>query len=298
MLVQIETILAAPIIGGLLKFVLLVVLLLVLRRALDLVVRRTERRLEVQVSDVDRRRRLNTLLHAGQGALMVVVLGISLMMALELFGLNIAPLLASAGVAGLAVSLGATTMIQDYIGGVIILSEDQFRVGDVVEIGGVAGEVVRMTIRATYVRDAAGKLYTVPNGSIRVISNVTREWARAVVDITLDYAVDPEKLDAAMQAVTQRLKSEPSISGWLLGEPEAITWSNLTEWGVQVRLMAKTLPGKQWTVSRWLRRFAVEALQAQGLHMAFPVTYLRQEPSGAAGTAASELDTDVSARHI
>ena len=176
-----------------------------------------------------------------------------------------------------AVSLGATTMIQDYIGGMMILSEDQFRMGDVVEIGGVAGEVVRMTMRATYVRDAAGKLYTVPNGSIRVISNVTRDWARAVVDLTLDYAADPDKLDAAMQVVTARLKAEPSISGWLLGEPEAITWSNLTEWGVQVRLMAKTLPGKQWAVSRWLRRFAVEALQEQGLRMAFPVTYLRQE---------------------
>jgi len=297
LLVQIETVLAAPIVGGILKLVLLVVLLLLLRRVLDLVVGRAERRLEVQVSDVDRRRRLNTLLHAGRGVLTVVVLAISLMMALELFGLSIAPLLASAGVAGLAVSLGATTMIQDYIGGVIILSEDQFRVGDVVEIVGVAGEVVRMSMRATYVRDAAGKLFTVPNGSIRVISNVTREWARAVVDLTLDYSTDPEKLDAAMQAVTQRLKAEPSISGWLLGEPEAITWSNLTDWGVQVRLIAKTLPGKQWAVSRWLRRFAVEALQAQGLPLAFPVTYLRHEPPGAAGNAASGLDVDVSGRH-
>jgi small-conductance mechanosensitive channel len=277
MLDQIQNILAVPLIGGLFKIVLLVWLLLLLRRVLDLIVRRIERRLEIQVGDIDRRRRLSTLLHAGQGVLTVVVLAICLTMALELFGFNIAPLLASAGVAGLAVSLGATTMIQDYIGGMIILSEDQFRVGDVVEIGGVAGEVVRMTLRATYVRDAAGKLFTVPNGSIRVISNVTRDWARAVVDLTLDYAADPARLDAAMQVVTDRLKAEPSLSGWLLGEPEAITWSNLTEWGMQVRLMAKTLPGKQWAVSRWLRRFAVEALQEQGLRMAFPVTYLRQE---------------------
>jgi len=172
-------------------------------------------------------------------------------------------------------------MIQDYIGGAIILSEDQFRVGDVVEIGGVAGEVVRMTLRATYVRDAAGKLYSVPNVSIRVISNVTRDWSRAIVDVTLDYATEPEKLDAAMQIVGERLKAEPSISGWLLADPEAITWSNLTEWGMQVRLMAKTLPGKQWAVSRWLRRFAIEALQEQGLRMAFPVTYLRQDQPAA-----------------
>jgi small conductance mechanosensitive channel len=154
-------------------------------------------------------------------------------------------------------------------------------VGDVVEIGGVAGEVVRMTLRATYLRDATGKLYTVPNGTVRLISNVTRDWARAVVDVTLDYAADPAKLDAAMQSVAARLKAEPSIAGFVMGEPEAITWSNLTEWGMQVRLMAKTLPGKQWAVSRWLRRYAVEALQEQGLRMAFPVTYLRHEPQAA-----------------
>jgi len=281
MLVQIESVLGLPIIGGLIRVLLLLLVLLILRRLLSLVVRQIEQRLEVQVHDVDRRRRLNTLLHAGQGVVTIVVLALSLMMALELFGFDIGPLLASAGVAGLAISLGATTIIQDYIGGAIILSEDQFRVGDVVEVGGVAGEVVRMTLRATYLRDATGKLYTVPNGSIRLISNVTRDWARAVVDVTLDYAADPAKLDAAMQSVAARLKAEPSIAGFVIGDTEAITWSNLTEWGMQVRLMAKTLPGKQWAVSRWLRRYAVEALQEQGLRMAFPVTYLRHEPQPA-----------------
>jgi len=279
MFVQLENVLALPIIGGILKLLLLVWTLLLVRRAMDLVVRRIERRLEAQIADIDRRRRLSTLLRAGHGALTILLVALSVMMALELFGFNIGPLLASAGVAGLAISLGATTMIQDYIGGVLILSEDQFRVGDVVEIGGVAGEVVRMTLRATYVRDAAGKLYTVPNGSVRVISNVTRDWARAVVDLTLEYETDPARLEAAMRIVTERLKADPSINTWLLGDPEAITWSNLTDWGMQVRLMAKTLPGKQWAVSRLLRRYALEALQAQGLRMAFPVTHLRQDPS-------------------
>src|SRR5258707_14231256 len=121
---------------------------------------------------------------------MVVVTVIVLAMALELLGLNIGPLLASAGVAGLAVSLAATTMIQDYIGGMIILAEDQFRVGDVVELGGAAGEGVRMTLRATYLRDAAGKLDTGPNGIVRVISNGTRDWSRGLVGLTLEYATD------------------------------------------------------------------------------------------------------------
>jgi len=272
---QIDAVLALPLIGAFIKLALLIVLLLFFRRALDVAVRRIEQRLDGRVGDIDRRRRLDTLLRAGHGAVTILVLAIGLTMALELFGFNIGPLLASAGVAGLAISLGATTMIQDYIGGMIILSEDQFRVGDVVEVGGVAGEVVRMTMRATYVRDAAGKLYTVPNGSIRVICNLTRDWARAIVDLTLEYETDQAKLDAAMQSIMERLKADPTVNGFLLGEPESITWTNLTEWGVQMRVMAKTLPGKQWAVAQRLRRYAVEALQAQGLRIAFPITNLR-----------------------
>ena len=277
MLVQIEAALALPIVGAFAKLAVLVLLLLFTGRALNVAVRRIGGRLESRVGDLDRRRRLDTLLRAGQGIVTVVLLALGLTMALQIFGFNIGPLLASAGVAGLAVSLGATTLIQDYFGGVVILSEDQFRVGDVVEVAGVAGEVVRMTMRATYLRDIAGKLYTVPNGSIRVISNLTRDWARAVVDLTLEYQTDPAKMDAAVQLVTERLKADPSVNGFLLGDPEAITWSNLTEWGVQMRVMAKTLPGKQWAVGNRLRRYAIESLQSQGLRVAMPITIVRDE---------------------
>ena len=277
MLAQVENLLALPVVSAVGKLALLILLLLVFQRALHAAVRRIERRLEVQVGDIDRRRRLNTLLRTADGTAIVVVTVIVLAMALELLGLNIGPLLASAGVAGLAISLAATTMIQDYIGGMIILAEDQFRVGDVVELGGAAGEVVRMTLRATYLRDAAGKLYTVPNGSVRVISNVTRDWSRALVDLTLEYETDFATVDAALQVVTERLKADSSVAAFLIGDPETVTWSNLTEWGVQVRVMVKTLPGKQWAVGRLLRRYAIEALQAEGLRIAFPMTILRGE---------------------
>jgi small conductance mechanosensitive channel len=103
-------------------------------------------------------------------------------------------------------------MIQDYVGSVIMLAEDQFRVGDVGDIGGASGEVVRMSLRATYLRDAAGKLYTVPNGSIRVISNVTRDWARALFDLTHEYRADTGKLEHALQAVADRQKGDLSVA--------------------------------------------------------------------------------------
>ena len=267
MLVQAESVLSVPILGGGLKLLLLVVLLLLFRRGLDLAVRAIERRLEGQAVDIDRRRRLDTLLRAGAGVATVVALVIVVSMALDLFGLNVVPLLASAGVAGLAISLGAQTMIRDYFGGVVILAEDQFRVGDVVEIGVVAGEVVRMTLRATYLRDAQGKLYTMPNGDIRIISNVTRDWSRALVDLTLRYDTDFAKVDQALKSLAERMKADPRVASYLIGDPETLTWNSLTEWGVQVRVMTKTLPGKQWVVGRALRRYAVEALQAEGLQI-------------------------------
>ncbi len=271
MLTLIDSVLALPILGAVLKLLILIALVLVVRRALSIAVRAMERRLEAQVSDVDRRRRLDTLLRAGEGAAIVLIVMIAVFTALDLIGLNIGPLLASAGVAGLAISLGATTMIQDYIGGMIILAEDQFRVGDVIEVSGVSGEVVRMTMRATYLRDGAGKLYTVPNGSVRLISNLTREWARAMVDLTLVYETDFAKLGPVLEHVSNRLKADPTVAEFLLGDVELIRWNSLTEWGVQVRLMVKTQPGKQWAVNQALRGYTLEAVQAQGLHIAFPI---------------------------
>ncbi len=277
MLTVIDNVLALPILGAALKLLILIVLLLAFRRGLSIVVRAVERRLEAQVSDLDRRRRLDTLLRAGEGTAIVLIVMIALFTALDLIGLNIGPLLASAGVAGLAISLGATTMIQDYIGGMIILAEDQFRVGDVVEVSGVSGEVVRMTMRATYLRDAGGKLYTVPNGSVRLISNLTREWARAMVDLTLEYETDFAKLGPVLDRVTERLKADAGVAQFLLGEPELIRWNSLMEWGVQVRLMVKTQPGKQWAVNQALRGYTLEAVQALGLRIAFPIRTIRNE---------------------
>jgi len=286
MLAQIESALALPILGATLKLLLLVILLLAFRRGLDIGVRQVERRLNGQMANLERRRRLDTLLRAGASVAFIVVAAVVLITALALFGFNIGPVLASAGVAGLAISLGATTMIQDYIGGVIILAEDQFSMGDVVEVAGVSGEVVRMTLRATYLRDGVGKVYTVPNGSIRVIANVSRDWGRALVDLTVEYETDPARLERALHSVTERIKADPALAGALLGDLDTITWNGLSDWGVQVRLTAKTQPGQQGAVSRALRQFTIEALQAEGVRLAFPITNVRTQ-SGAGQTAAA-----------
>jgi small-conductance mechanosensitive channel len=273
---QIQTILALPVLGTTLKLLLLVVLLLLMRRGLRLIVNQVARRLELRVQEIDRRRRLDTVLRAGYGAATVVLVLVTATMALGLIGLNVVPVLASAGVVGLAISLGAQTIIKDYLGGIIILAEDQFRVGEAAEVAGVSGEVVRMTLRATYLRDVQGKLYAVPNGDIRTIANLTREWSRAVVDLNLNSSADPSLAEQALQRAAGRLKADPQAKGLLMGDVDRIMWNDFSGSAQQVRLMVKTAPGEQFLVTRLLRRYAVEELQAAGLLPGQPATVVRK----------------------
>jgi moderate conductance mechanosensitive channel len=270
-----HTLLASPVLIQGFKLLVVLALFLGFRIGMRVSMRQAEQRIESTVMEADRRRRLHTLLRAGYGTGIVIVTVIVLIMSLQLLGLRIEPLLASAGVAGLAISLGAQTLIKDYIGGALILAEDQFRVGDVVDVNGVAGEVVRMTLRVTYLRNVEGKLITVPNGEIRTITNMTRDWSRAVVDLNLAFGADHEHVRQVLQQAAQRLSDDPDLRDSLLEPPEILSWNGTNEWSIQVRLMVKTVPGKQWAVSRALRQLALEALRVEGLSVALPVALMR-----------------------
>ncbi len=225
------------------------------------------RRLEKPEATAEQLDRLRTLVHVGRGAGYALILTIAGLMALQALGVNIAPLLAGAGVAGLALSLGAQTLIRDFIGGILILVENQFTIGDTIQVGAVTGNVERITLRATYLRDAEGRLYVVPNGDIRLVSNLTVGWARAIVDLNVDYRVDMNKVLHALEAAAQTAQADPAIQASLLETPQAVGWIELKGRAVQTRLMAKTTPGQQWAVAMALRRYAVEALQAAGIEV-------------------------------
>ena len=254
-----------PVLGTALKLLFIVLLFFAVRAALRLGERQLERRVLATTTDEDRRNRLNTLLRAGYSSALGLLVLITAAMALQLLGLNIGPLLASAGVVGLAISLGAQTLIRDYLSGVLILAEDQFRVGDQIEVAGVSGEVAQMTLRVTYLRDPLGKLHSVPNGDIRVISNVTRDWSRAVVDFTLPLGTDLTAAEAALRAAAEQVRADPGLAAYFVAAPEVIPWNNVSDAGVQVRLTARTTPGEQTIVARALRRAATLALRSAGI---------------------------------
>ncbi|RPI32278.1 MAG: mechanosensitive ion channel family protein [Chloroflexota bacterium] len=220
-----------------------------------------EHRLEGVVESTDRMKRLRTLVQAGVSITQLGIAIMALLMVLNQFDIDIAPVLASAGIAGLALSLGSQTFIKDFFGGVLILVENQFTVGDIIKVGEITGTVERITLRATYLRDIEGRRVSIPNGDIRTVSNLSTEWARAIVNLNVPRNADMEKALAALSAAAQRAKEDESVAPCLMESPEVQGWVDVTDSSILVRVMAKTVPGKQWEVAQALRRYALDALK-------------------------------------
>ena len=162
-----------------LPLLLIVALTAVALRLVTLAANAIDKRLIAPVDDRDRQARLQTLRKAGTSTAQVVIVAIAVLIGMGTIGIDIGPALTAAGILGLAVSLGAQTLIKDIIGGLTILLEDEYRVGDAIRIGAVSGDVEHITLRRTDVRDAEGRLFMVPNGDVRVVANETRDWPRA-----------------------------------------------------------------------------------------------------------------------
>ena len=260
--------------SGMLRVVLpliaLVVVTAIAMRLVTLAANEIDKRIIAPVKDHDRRARLQTLRKAAKSTAQVVILVIAVLIGLGTVGIDIGPALAAAGIFGLAVSLGAQTLIKDVIGGMTILLEDEYRVGDAVKIGSVSGDVEHITLRRTDVRDAEGRLYIVPNGEVRVVANETRDWARAMVELNFGYDADVKKAVAALDEALVRLTADPRVKPHLLAEPEIFGWNAFSDWAVSVRLRAKVIAGKQGEVARAMRQYALETLDQAGIPVACP----------------------------
>ena len=209
--------------------------------------------------------RARTLLSLLRSIGLVVIAVITVFMVLSAVGVNLGPLLAGAGVVGLAISFGAQSLVKDVISGLFILFENQFGVGDVVRIEGVSGMVERMTLRVVVLRDVEGVVHIVPNGEIKKVSNLTRSWARVVLDVGVAYRENPDRVMGVLQEVGEELWQDPEWRPLLLDRVEVPGIQSFGDFAVNIRVWAKTLPLKQWDVARELRRriklrFALEGI--------------------------------------
>lgn len=218
----------------------------------------------------EREQRIKTLTTILRDAGLALIAAIAAVMILSELGINVAPLIAGASIAGLAIGFGAQTLVKDIISGFFILLENQFTIGDVISVGGISGGVEKMTLRATFVRDLQGTLHVIPNGEIRILSNKTKGWARAMVDVGVAYKEDIERVLATLERVGQEMSQDEGYHPLLLEQPTVSGVEELGDSAMTLRIMVKTQPGKQWEVSRELRKRIKETFEEEGIEMPYP----------------------------
>jgi moderate conductance mechanosensitive channel len=182
------------------------------------------------------------------------ILFLAAMQILPLLGINMGPLLASAGVVGLAIGFGAQTLVRDFINGFFILAENQYDIGDTVKIAGVQGAVEAMTLRRTVLRDDSGALHTVPSSEIKVVSNLTRDWTQLPVHISVAYGADSDRVLALLNEIGAEVANDPKYADKIVAQPEVPGIDKVSSGEVDYLLLVKTKPGAQFAVSRELRR--------------------------------------------
>ncbi len=216
-----------------------------------------------------------------------VVWVLALFMVLATFGLNLGPLIAGAGIVGVALGFGAQSLVKDFISGVAMLLEDQYGVGDIVDAGDASGVVEAVTLRTTRIRDVTGTLWHIPNGEIRRIGNMSQEWARALLDVGIAYGADIDHASDIILRVASDMAQEDTYADDILDVPEIWGVQALNDSSVDIRLVVKTRPGRQWAIARELRRRIKVAFDAASVEIPFPqrTVWLRTEAPVALGDA-------------
>ncbi len=215
----------------------------------------------------------------------VVTFSVASLLVLGEFDINLAPLLAGAGVVGIAIGFGAQSVVSDFLSGTFMLIEDQYGVGDVIEVEGVTGEVENITLRTTKLRDLSGTVWHIPNGTIRKVGNHSQLWSNAVVDLSVAYETDLREAMRIMNDVADDYWRETHVDGLagdIIEDPTVLGVQSLGDSGITLRLVVKTDPSAQWRVQRELRLRIKEAFDAAGIDIPYPqrVLHVRgAEPS-------------------
>lgn len=199
-----------------------------------------------------------------------VIVFVAVLMVLSLFNLNLGPMLASAGIAGLAIGFGAQTLVHDFINGFFILLENQYDIGDLVRIAGVKGTVERMSLRMTVLRDEDGTLHLVPNSAVQIVSNASRDWAQLALRVTVAYSEPSDKVINLLQQIGEDIRHDPAYQDDIVGDIQVPGIDRVGSGEVEYLVLIKTRPNKQYPVSRELRRRIKECFEKNNIQAAGP----------------------------
>ena len=223
-----------------------------------------------ELSAVELRKRMSTLDDLGTHVIQALIAVIATLMVLGELGLDIGPAIAGLGVVGIAVGFGAQAFVRDYLNGALILIENQFAKGDIVRIAGVAGTVEDFSLRRTTLRDLDGVVHTVPNGEIKVASNLTRVWARINQDVTVAYGTDVDKAIEVVDRVGQDMADDPVWKRRILERPRVERVEALGEFGITLKLLGSVRAGEQWATAGELRKRLLAAFHENGIEIPRP----------------------------
>jgi small conductance mechanosensitive channel len=250
-----------------LRIILIVAVFLVALRTIRLFAHRLHNFLRGRSATIERQKRAQTLSGMAQTVANTFLFVVSAMLVLRELGVEIAPILATAGIGGLAIGFGAQSIVRDVISGFFILLEDQIRVGDVVRVGDKEGYVESVGLRILTLRGFDGSVHIIPNGTIGAVTNMTKGFSYYVIDVGISYREDVDKVMEVLKEVGAELRHDPEFASDILGDLEVLGVDNVVGSAVTIKVQIRTQPVKQWRVGRELRRRIKKTFDARGIQL-------------------------------
>jgi small conductance mechanosensitive channel len=247
------------------KVIVTAIVAWILTRVLKAITKRVVRLAERHTADSARIAQIRTLASVIRATGIGIIGFLAALEVLPMFGFKLEPLLASAGIAGVAIGLAAQTIVKDCLNGILILVEDQYNVGDKVRLAGLTGIVESLSLRKTLVRDGDGTLYIIPNSQITTVANLTRDYSVATINVSVDFSADPDKVMALLKEVAMSVRNDPEYKDIFLADPNLLGVDTIKGSQVIYPVQLKTKADKQWAAMRETQRRIRIALAENGM---------------------------------
>jgi len=230
------------------------------------------------LGDRAKAQRLTTIGRTLSAIMFAVVAVVAIVTILGVWGVPLGPLIASLSVVGIAIGIGAQDLVKDVIAGMFVLAEDQYALGDVVELAGVSGTVEEIRLRTTVLRDLDGSIHHVPNGEVRVATNLTYEYSRVVADLSVAYEESVDRALAVIGDVAEEFAADPEWSSAIVEDPQVLGVDALDDSGVVIRVLFTTDPDMRWNVKREFLRRVKNGLDEAGIEIPYPHVTITRRP--------------------
>ncbi len=261
------------------RIVLIAVAAFLLDKILSRIISRTIRasvKGDENTSPEAEKKREDTLIRIFNGAVNILVIIVAIMMILQELGIEVGPLIAGAGIVGLAVGFGGQYLIRDIITGLFLMLENQYRIGDVVNIEGLSGAVQDISLRKTTLRDLNGTVHHIPHGSITKISNLSKDFARVNLDMGVAYSTNLEHLIEVINRTGNELAADPAFMDAIITPPQFLRVNEFADSAIIVKILGDTKPLRQWEVTGELRKRLKIAFDREGIEIPFPQRVIHQ----------------------